>query len=79
MEYRLFEPRFVDIKERRMSELDSKRTLAKVARATKLAHKALAQYGEPTMPLEELRAILSRKLEGISLSDLIIQERQQEW
>ncbi len=79
MEYRLFEPRFVDIKERRMSELDSKRTLAKVARATKLAHKALAQYGEPTMSLEELRAILSRKLEGISLSDLIIQERQQGW
>ena len=62
-----------------MSELDSKRTLAKVARATKLAHKALAQYGEPTISLAELRQELNKQLKGISLSDLIIEERQKGW
>tara|TARA_B100000809_G_C14708720_1_gene376971 strand:+ start:86 stop:253 length:168 start_codon:yes stop_codon:yes gene_type:complete len=55
-----------------MSELDSKHNLAKVARATKLAHKALEKYGEPTMSLAELRQELNKQLNGISLSGLII-------
>ena len=62
-----------------MSELDSKRNLDKVARATKLAKKALEKYGEPTMTLEELREKLDKQLKGISLSDLIIEERQKGW
>ena len=62
-----------------MSELDSKRNLDKVARATKLAHKALEKYGEPTMTLEELRAVVSKQLKGISLSEPVIQDRQQGW
>lgn len=54
-----------------MSKLDSK--------ANKLAHKALERYGEPTMTLERLRAVVSEELKGISLSELVIQERQQGW
>ena len=62
-----------------MSELDSKRTRAKVAKATKLAQKALEQYGEPDMTLKELRAVVTQRLKGVSLSDLVIQERRQGW
>ena len=62
-----------------MSELDSKRNLNKVARATKLANKALEKYGEPTMTLEELRKALNEQLKGISLSDLIVKEREKGW
>ena len=59
-----------------MSKLDSKANMNKVA---KLAHKALERYGEPTMTLEQLRAVVSEELKGISLSELVIQERQQGW
>ena len=62
-----------------MSELDSKHTRAKVAKATKLVQDALAQYGEPTLSLEELRQELNKQLKGISLSDLIVEERQKGW
>ena len=62
-----------------MSILDSKANMNKVAKATKLAHKALERYGEPTMTLERLRAVVSEELKGISLSELVIQERQQGW
>ena len=58
-----------------MSKLDSKANMNKVAKATKLAHKALERYGEPT----QLRAVVSEELKGISLSELVIQERQQGW
>ena len=60
-----------------MSKLDSKANMNKVAKATKLGHKALERYGEPTMTLERLRAVVSEELKGISLSELVIQERQQ--
>ncbi len=62
-----------------MSGLDSKRTKAKVAKATKLAKKALEPYGEPDMTLDELRVIVTRQLKGVSLSDLVIEERQKGW
>ena len=62
-----------------MSKLDSKANMNKVAKATKLAHKALERYGEPPMTLEQLRAVVSEELKGISLSELVIQERQQGW
>ena len=62
-----------------MSKLDSKANMNKVAKANKLAHKALERYGEPTMTFERLRAVVSEELKGISLSELVIQERQQGW
>jgi hypothetical protein len=62
-----------------MDQLDSEHNLDKVAKATKLVKDALAQYGEPTMSLEELRRELNKQLKGISLSDLIVEERQKGW
>ena len=62
-----------------MNKLDSKQHLKAVAKATKMVDQALKKYGEPTMTLAELRAALGRELEGISLSELIIKERQSGW
>ena len=62
-----------------MDELNSKRHLRKVAAATKMAKQALEHYGEPTMTLAELRAALDKQLKGISLSDLIVKEREARW
>ena len=62
-----------------MNELDSKHNLSKVAKAAKMVDKALKHHGEPTMTLAELRAALDRELKGISLSELIIRDRQTGW
>ena len=62
-----------------MNELDSKHNLRKVAKANKLAKQALERYGEPTMTLAQLRAALDEQLKGISLSDLIVKEREAGW
>ena len=62
-----------------MNKLDSKPCTKKVETATRLAVQALERYGEPTMTLTELRALVGRQLKGVSLSDLIIQERQAGW
>ncbi len=62
-----------------MNKLDSKQHLKAVAKATKMVDQALKKYGEPTMTLAELRAALDRELRGISLSELIIKERQSGW
>jgi hypothetical protein len=62
-----------------MCRLDSKPYIDKVRRASELADKALAHYSEPVMSLEELRETLRRELKGISLSELIIKEREAGW
>lgn len=62
-----------------MNKLHSKANTKKVEAATKLAVQALQHYGEPTMTLAELRAVLNKQLKGISLSDLIIKEREAGW
>ena len=61
------------------NDLYSKYNLRKVAAATKLAKQALERYGEPTMTLAELRAVMDQQLKGISLSDLIVKEREAGW
>jgi hypothetical protein len=62
-----------------MDELDSKRHLQIVAKAAKMVDQALSKYGEPTMTLAELREALDRELQGVSLSELIIKDRQAGW
>lgn len=62
-----------------MNELNSKKHLKAVTKATKMAHEALKHYGEPTMTLAELRVVMDKELKGISLSDLIIEARQSGW
>ena len=59
--------------------LDSKACTDKVRKAGELAHRALRHYGEPTVSLAELRATLSQQLHGVSLSELIINEREAGW
>ena len=44
-----------------------------------MAHEALKHYGEPTMTLAELGAAMDKELKGISLSDLIIKDREAGW
>ena len=62
-----------------MNKLDSKANTKKVRQATKLAEKALRRYGEPSMSLAELRDALDRKLGDLSLSEIIIKERESRW
>ena len=62
-----------------MNKLDSKQHLKAVAKATKMVDQALEKYGEPKMTLAELRAALAKELPEISLSELIIKERQSGW
>ena len=58
-----------------MNKLDSKANIKKVRCTTELAKEALRHYGEPSMSLAELRDVLDRKLGELSLSELIIKER----
>lgn len=59
-----------------MYRLDSKPYSEMVRRAGELADKALRPYGEPTLSLAELRMVLDKQLHGLSLSELIIKERE---
>lgn len=62
-----------------MYKLDSKPYADKVRRAGELADRALQRYGEPSMSLVELRETLDRQLHRVSLSELIIKEREAGW
>ena len=62
-----------------MSKLESKQHLRAVEKARKMVDRALKHYGEPTMTLAELRVAMDQELKGISLSELIIKERQSGW
>ena len=62
-----------------MDKLDSKRNLKLVAKAAKMVDQALSKYGEPTMTLAELRAALDQELQGVSLSDLVLEDRRKGW
>ena len=61
-----------------MYKLDSTPYADLVKRAGKAADQALKRYGKPVIPLAELRATLDREL-GISLTGLILKERQAGW
>lgn len=63
----------------RINKLDSKPYLDSAARMRRLVDKALGRYGEPTLSLEQLRATLDRQLGKISLSQLVLQEREEGW
>lgn len=62
-----------------MYKLDSKLYADKVERAREAAARLLKRYGEPTMSLDELRVRLARELKGISLTELILKEREAGW
>ena len=60
-------------------KLDSTPYADLVKRAGKAADQALKHYGKPAIPLAELRATLDRELSGISLTELILKEREAGW
>ncbi len=55
---------------------DAERYEDKVREGRKLALRALAKYGKPTMTLEELRKALAKELGGVSLSEVVIKDRE---
>lgn len=61
-----------------MYKLDSKPYAAKVKKAGEAADRALRRYGEPRMSLAQLRAALDKEL-TVSLTDLILKEREARW
>ena len=58
------------------NEMDSKRLLSKLKKTSNLADKALKHYGVPTISLDELRNELSQQLQCISLSNIILKDRE---
>lgn len=59
-----------------VQKLDAKLNEPKIKAASELARRVLSHYGEPTMSLAELRAALDQRLGGVSLSELIIKDRE---
>lgn len=60
-------------------KLDVKPYADMVKRAGQAATRALKRYGEPTLSLAELRTQLEKELKGVSLSELILKEREAGW
>lgn len=62
-----------------MYKLDVEPYTDMVKRAGQVAARALKRYGEPTLSLAELRTRLEKELKGVSLSELILKEREAGW
>lgn len=62
-----------------MYKLDSKPYADKVKRAGEAADRLLKLYGEPTISLAELRTRLARELKAVSLTEIILKEREAGW
>jgi hypothetical protein len=62
-----------------MYKLDSKPYADKIKKAREAADRLLKRYGEPRIPLAELRTRLARELKAISLTELILKEREAGW
>jgi hypothetical protein len=62
-----------------MYKLDLKPYTDKVKQSRELADKFLARYCKPTKSVEELRMLVDRELNAISLTELIIKERKAGW
>ncbi len=63
----------------KLAALDSGPYAAKIKRAGQQADDLLRRYGEPAMSLDELRSKLDQELIGVSLSELVVKEREAEW
>lgn len=59
--------------------LDSRQWMDAVKRTNEAADRALEQYGEPVMSLEELRHALDECLGSVTLSEEILRQRQAGW
>ena len=61
------------------SKLDSPSHLAQLERTRQIALEALKDYSGPEISLEEVREMLDTELQGVSLGDLVIEERRQSY
>lgn len=62
-----------------MYKLDSEPYAQIVKEARKAAARVLKPYGEPIIPLTELRTRLDNELGQLSLTKLILKEREAGW
>lgn len=62
-----------------MYKLDSKPYADMMKKAGEAADGVLKRYGQPTVSLAELRTRLDRELRDISLTELILKEREAGW
>lgn len=60
-------------------KLDSRPYSTMVRQTGELADKALARYDDPKMSLTELRRVMDKHLQGVSLSDWLLKEREAGW
>jgi len=60
-------------------KLDGEPYADMVKRAGQAATRALKRYGEPTLSLAELRTRLEKELKDVSLSEMILKERDAGW
>lgn len=61
-------------------KLDSPQYIAMFRKSQELVNRVLGHYGEPTMSLEELRALVDASLpEDFSLSDQVLKDREAGW
>ncbi len=62
-----------------VNPLDQEPYLSMFAETRASALKVLEEYGEPTMSLEELRALLKAQLDEKSLSVQLMEDREASW
>ena len=63
-----------------LDKLNSPSHLAQLERTRQMVIKVLKEYcGPEEISLEEVREMLDKKLPGVSLSDLVIEEREQSY
>lgn len=60
-------------------KIDTVPYAAMAKQAGELADRALLRYGEPRMSLLDLRRHVDEQLQGTSLSECIVGEREAEW
>ena len=59
--------------------LGDKRLATVLRRTSALADAALRSYGEPMLSLEELRCALAEQLPDMTLSEIVVREREAGW
>ena len=50
-----------------------------VRTAGELAYRALERYGEPSITVDELRAMVDKELGQVSLTELFLKDRDARW
>lgn len=60
-------------------KLDGEPYAAMVRKAGELAYRALERYGEPSVSVDGLRAMVDKELGQASLTELFLKDREARW